>query len=312
MPAADREATKPSAPAADALNLWVLSRPKGDLPTPAQPVAPTPPSLDTRIASVSVAVVLGVGHGTDCAEHWAQQAVDALSASRDPRDVLSSVLDSARRWRWPDVMNTFSATMASSEGAFGGVQSAPPSVFNAALLRHALERHAVLGGPLAHWPPAGGELPVLVACTVNVEPNVAGPIGVLLRNRVGHYYAGVVHLDPLADAGVVSISAQYGVSLAVGASGGVLMSAGCNPPPLDRLAERVYASPDWVAATTKPQAPGGCNLGYALLTDARGWVAPPGVLAGAVVEAAPITPPPGPSPPDFAPDAGAAEPSVTP
>ena len=316
--APDRQATKPSASTADALNLWVLSRPKGDLPTAAEPEPASIASATVPDIPIAVVVVLGVGSAPLCAEHIAQQAVAALAAARAPLDVLASALDSARRWRWPDATSTLSATLKSSSSEFGGVQFAPPSAFDSALLLRALERRAVLGGPRSRWAAASSEpSSELAPCEPGVDPSVAGPVGVLLRNRAGHFFGGVVNVDPLADAGVVSIAAQYGVSLAVGKAGAVLMIGDCEPPPLDRGAERVYASPNWVLATAQLQTPGACRVGHALLSGERAWVAPASALASAVVEAAPAPPlvpgqAPVPAPPALAPDAGLAHPSEKP
>jgi hypothetical protein len=318
--APDRQTTKPSAPAADALNLWVLSRPKGDLPTAAEPEPPPRASAHVPDLPIAVVVVLGVGSAPLCAEHIAQQALNALTTARAPLHVLASALDGARRWRWPDARSSLSATLKSSAGEFGGVQFAPASAFNSKLLLRALERRAVLGGPRSRWSAASSEpSSELAPCEPGGDPSVAGPAGVLLRNGEGHFFGGVVNEDPLADAGVVSIGAQYGVSLAVGNAGAVLMIGDCEPPPLDRSAERVYASPNWVLATTQLQTPGACRLGHALLSAERAWVAPASALAAAVVDAAPAAPlVPGPSPvplpapPSVAPDAGLADPSEKP
>jgi hypothetical protein len=318
LSAPDRQATKPSAPAADALNLWVLSRPKGDLPTAAEPEPPPLAPAHVSDIPIAVVVVLGVGSDPLCAEHIAQQAVAALTTGRAPIDVLASALDSARRWRWPDARSTLSATLKSSAGEFGGVEFAPPSAFNGTLLLRALERRAVLGGPRSRWSAASSEpWSELASCEPGVDPSVAGPAGVLLRNREGHFFGGVVNEDPLADAGVVSIAAHYGVSLAVGNGGAVLTVGDCEPPPLDRGAERVYASPNWVLATTQLQTPGACRLGHALLSAQRAWLAPASALAAAVGDAAPAPPlvpdpSPVPAPPSLEPDAGRADPSEQP
>lgn len=314
----EREATKPSAPTADALNLWVLSRPTGDLPTAAEPESASVAPPDAPDPPFAVMVVLGVGTGPACAEHFARQAVGALSANRPPLDVLSSTLASAKRWRWPDAASTLSATLKGSAGEFGGVQFAPASAFGGSLLHHALERHTVLGGPGSRWPASPIEpSSELAPCGASADPSLAGPLGVLLRTREGHFFGGVVNVDPAADAGVVSIAAQYGVSLAVGTAGAVLMIGDCDPPPLERIAERVYASNNWVLTSAQLQTPGACRLGHALLTAERAWVAPANALAWAVIEAAPSAapaprPPSVPAPPALAPDAGLAEPRVAP
>ena len=318
--APEREATKPSAPAADALNLWVLSRPQGDLPTAAEPTPAAPAPAEAPKAPITAAVVLGLGAAPACAEAIARRAVDSLSAERAPLDVLSSALESARRWRWPDATRTLSATVKSSTGAFGGVQSAPAPAFGVALLRQSLERRAVLGGPGSRWRAAPSEPAAEPPCEPIPDTGLAGPVGVLLRNRDGAFFGGIVQLDPLADAGVVSMAAQYGVSLAVGPAGAVLMAADCEPPPLERVAESVYASENWVLATAELPPPGACRHGHALLSRERAWLAPATGLAAAIVEAAP-SPPPAPAaapgfaspaspgaaltaPPEGAPDAG--------
>jgi hypothetical protein len=235
-------------------------------------------------------VVLGVGPGQACAEHLARQAVDALSG-RAPLEVLASALDSARRWRWPHAAGTASATIKSSSGAFGGVQSVPAALLSTELLAHALERRAVLGGPRATWPAPVSESGVGFApCSDAPDPNLDGPIGVLARSRDGAFFGGVLGLDPPADAGVVSIAAQYGVALAVGEAGSVLMSGDCDPPPLERSAERVYASPNWLLATAELQAPSDCRLGHALLGAERAWGTSGSSLAWAAAEAAAAPP----------------------
>lgn len=314
----DREATKPSAPTADALNLWVLSRPKGDLPTAAEPTPVSVAPADAPGAPFAALVVLGVGPGEACAEHFARQAVEALSAARPPLDVLSLTLASVRLWRWPKATSTLSATMKGSAGEFGGVQSAPVSAFGDVLLRQSIERHAVLGGQRPRWPAASSELPSeIAACEASASPSLAGPVGVLLRTAGGDFFGGVVNVDPPADAGVVSIAAQYGVSLAVGTRGGVLMIGDCDPPPLERIAERVYASDNWLLATGQLQTPGACRQGHALLSAERAWVAPENALAWAVIEAAssaaPVPSAPAvPALPALAPDAGLAHPIMAP
>jgi len=318
---AEREATKPSAPAADALNLWVLSRPQGDLPTAEAP-APSAAPAETPSAPIVVAAVLGVGPAPACAEAIARRAADSLASDRAPLEVLASALDSARRWRWPQATGTLSATLKSSTEAFGGVQSAPASAFGVSLLL-AVEQRAILGGPGSRWPRApSGTASEPPACEANIDASVTGPVGMLLRTRDGQFFGGILQTDPLPDAGVISIAAQYGVSLAVGVAGAVLMAADCEPPPLDRVAEAVYASRNWVLATADRTAPGACRLGYALLDRERAWVAPASGLAAAIVEAAAALPvsgaPRAPAPPleraapDVALDAGVRDGAVTP
>jgi hypothetical protein len=288
------------------------------LPTAAETEPASMASANVPDIPIAVVVVLGAGSAPLCAEHIARQAIAALAAARAPLEVLASALASARRWRWPDATSTLSATLKSSSSEFGGVQFAPPSAFDSTLLLRAVERRAVLGGPRSRWAAASSEpSSELAPCEPGVDPSVAGPVGVLLRNREGHFFGGVVNIDPLADAGVVSIAAQYGVSLAVGKAGAVLMVGDCEPPLLDRGAERVYASPNWALATAQLQTPGTCRVGHALLSRERAWVAPAGALASAVVEAAAVpplvpSPPPMLAPPVLAPDAGLADPSEKP
>lgn len=319
QPVPERE-TRPSAPATDALNLWVLSRPTGDLRSTTEPAPAYAEPAQARGPAPAVLVLLGVGPGQTCAKHLAQHAVDALS-SRAPQEVLASTLDAARSWRWPQASGSASATMKSSAGAFGGVQSAPASLLTTALLLQSLERGAVLGGPRAAWPAAGAAGPAPAPCSEAPDPGLAGPIGVLARTDDGTFLGGVLGMEPPADAGVVSIAAQYGVALAVGEAGAVLMSGDCEPPLLERSAERVYASPSWLVATADVQTPSNCRLGHALLTRERAWVASGDVLAWALAEAlpaqpAPAAPPPAPpltTPPlPAASDAGSAPPAVQP
>lgn len=309
-PALERDATKPSAPAADALNLWVLNRPKEELPSAAESPAPSPGLADVPRPAAAAVVVLGVGAAAPCAEQLARRTVDALAEGGAPLAVLAAALDGAWRWRWPEAPSTLSAIVKSSTGAFGGVQSAPAAAFGVALLTRAIERRGVLGGPRAPWPvEPGAPSPELGACDGGGDPSrLSGPVGVLLRDRAGDFFGGVVHLDPLPDAGVVSVVAQYGVSLAVGAAGGVLVASDCDPPPLGRVAEGVYASPNWVLATAELPSAGGCRLGHALIGAARAWLAPEGALGAAIADAGPTPPAPAIAPERAAP-APAAQPS---
>jgi hypothetical protein len=108
-------------------------------------------------------------------------------------------------------------------------------------------------------------------------------------------------LDPVADAGSVSVWAQYGVSLAVGRRGGVLLVGACSVPRPEIMAERVYASDNWALATTELATPDDCRAGHALLTEERAWVTE-GPLAWALAEPEPSAPaavplPTGPHPP---------------
>lgn len=100
------------------------------------------------------------------------------------------------------------------------------------------------------------------------------------------------------DAGVRSTVAQYGVSLAVGAAGGVLLLGNCAAPPAESLAQHVYASEDWAAASGQPTG-NECSSAHVLLTRERAWVSRPIPIAWSTVEAPaePRSAPPAPAAP---------------
>jgi hypothetical protein len=278
------ERTATSGPTSDALNLWVLNRPKGELsPLTAERPEATPPQPAQARPKAAVLAVLGLGEAKPCALHLARLGADRLAADKDGLQTALALLDAAWRWRWPAPSSTLSALMRSTAGHFGGVQSAPASAFSAALLRVAVARHSLLGGPRQRWQVEPSPPVELGSCDSTPEPALEGTIGVLVRTETGEFYGGVVNLDPLADAGSVSALAQYGVSLAVGRLGAVLLVADCAVPRPERLAERIYSSNNWARATAELAAPNGCPGGYALMTEQRVWVAD-GPLAWAVVE----------------------------
>jgi hypothetical protein len=301
----ERGAGSAQRPAADALNLWVLNRPKGDLVPPAgddsERAAVEPPKP-------TVLVVLGVGEAPGCVQWYGRRAVDALAAGVTPLRVVASVLDSGRRWRWADAESTVSGMIRSSGGAFGGVQTASPASFSTRLLEAATERHVLIDGrnprvsssfSLARRGPE--HPPSIPPCDVASAGPLGGPLGVLVRTASGEFFGGVVSLDPPADAGVLSIMTEYGVALSVGPKGGVLMISDCPELPPARVAERVYASPNWASSTAEPNERGRCGSGHALVTAERAWVTTGSPLAWAVAEvepapppiAAPVAPPPG-------------------
>lgn len=319
-PLDDREAVAAQRPAADALNLWVLNRPKGEL---------VPHGVDgsERAAGAeraaeqpkpTVLVVLGVGEASACSEWYGRRSIEALAAGTAPLRVVASVLDSGRRWRWADAEDTLSGMVRSSTGAFGGVQAASPASFSAWALEAASERHVLIDGRnpraisgLSRARRAPEALTTAPPCDVASAPPLSGPLGILVRTANGDFFGGVVSLDLPADAGVVSVIAEYGVALAVGPRGGVLMVSDCPMMPPDRVAERVYASANWASATAQPHEPGRCGMGHALLTAERAWVTTGSPLSWAVAVMEAMPTPAAPVAPDGAADAGAHGPGAT-
>ncbi len=317
-PLDDREAVASQRPAADALNLWVLNRPKGDLVP--QGVEGSERAVVERVEhpKPTVLVVLGVGAAPACSEWYAGRAIEALAEGVAPLRVVATVLDSGRRWRWAEAEGTVSGMVRSSAGAFGGVQAASPSSFSAGALEAASERHVLIDGrnprvmsSLSRARRATEPEASLVPCDVASAPALGGPLGVLIRTASGDFFGGVVSLDLPADAGVVSVIAEYGVALAVGPRGGVLMVSDCALLSPDRVAERVYASQNWASSTAQPNEPGRCGIGHALLTAERAWVTTGSPLSWSVakMEAAPAQAPP--LAPASAADAGASGPGST-
>jgi hypothetical protein len=293
-PSDDREAVAAQQPAADALNLWVLSRPKDELvPQGAEAATRAPVERAAEQPKPTVLVVLGVGEAQACAAWYGRRSVDALAEGVAPLRVVASVLESARRWRWADAESTVSGMVRSSEGAFGGVQAAPPASFTAGVLEAAAERHVLIDGrnpratsSLSLVGRGSGPIPSIPPCAVASAPALGGPLGVLIRTARGEFFGGVISLDLPVDAGVVSMMTEYGVALSVGPRGGVLMVSDCPLLPPDRVAERVYASPNWVSSTAEPNELGSCGTGHALLTAERAWVTTGSPLSWAAAEMA--------------------------
>lgn len=311
----DRAAAPAQRPAADALNLWVLNRPKGDL---------VPQGVDdserapVEPPKATVLVVLGVGEAPACVRWYGRRAVDALAAGVAPLRVVASVLDSGRRWRWADAESTVSGMIRSSGGAFGGVQAASPASFSAQVLEAATERHVLIDGRNPRVSSSfslarrGAEHPPSIPpCDVASAGPLGGPLGVLVRTASGEFFGGVISLDPPADAGVLSVMTEYGVALSVGSKGGVLMISDCPELAPARVAERVYASPNWASSTAEPNEPGRCGSGHGLLTPERAWVTTGSPLAWAVAEVEPAPPTAGPVAPRAGADAGASGPGST-
>jgi hypothetical protein len=179
----------------------------------------------------------------------------------------------------------------SSGGAFGGVQGASPVSFSAWMLEAAAERHVLIDGRnpgsiSSFSRTRRGSEPVrsIPPCAVASAPALGGPLGILVRTARGEFFGGVISHDLPADAGIVSMMTEYGVALSVGPRGGVLMVSDCALLPPDRVAERVYASPNWVSSTAEPNEPGSCGTGHALLTVDRAWVTTGSPLSWAAVE----------------------------
>jgi hypothetical protein len=301
-PRDERESVAGQRPPADALNLWVLSRPKGELVPYGVEGSEQPIERTADQPKPTVLVVLGVGEAPACAQWYGQRAIDALAAGIAPLRVVASVLDSGRRWRWGDTASTVSGMIRSSEGAFGGAQAAKSESFSAWVLEAAAARHVLIDGrnlrAVSSAPPgrSSEHLASIPPCAVATAPALSGPLGILIRTAGGEFFGGVIGRDLAADAGVVSVMTEYGVALSVGPKGGVLMISDCSLLPPDRVAERIYASPNWASSTAEPNEPGSCGIGHALLTAERAWVTTGSPLSwaasdmeGVPARAAPVT-----------------------
>lgn len=275
-----------STPASEALNLWVLNRPKGDLVPQSAPVPSEPASPETRPKAI-VVVVLGFGPPEPCAEQLARDALGAVAAGADPLQVTAGLLEGVLRTRWPRAEGSFSAILRGSDGRFGGIQRASAAALSADSLIVSLSRQVLIDGTRLRPPALAAELgkpSVLPPCTARAPGLLEGAPGVLVRTGAGFIWGGTVSPDLPADAGVLSIFAQYGVSVAVGRAGGVLLITDCSPPPAAHIAERVYASSDWVAAAAGSERGDACRVGHALLTSERAWVQSSSPLAWAALE----------------------------
>jgi hypothetical protein len=279
----------------DALNLWVLNRPEGDLPPHTGERAETAAASARAVErpKATVLVVLGLGDsGADCAEQLAQREATRLAAGGEPLGIVTRSIESLRRARWANAPGELSAVVKGPHGVFGGVDRVPAVALGAALGR-AIERRAVLDGQHPRWGGVGSPLapatPPPGACDLS-GPQLAGPGGVLIRTAAGEFFGGIVNRGLPADAGVVAPGAQYGVSLAVGSAGAVLLASDCAMPPDERFAARVYASQSWARATADVSPLEGCHAANAVVTRARAWAAPDGDLAWSAAEAEPEPP----------------------
>lgn len=314
-PAARRDSDEGlNASASDALNLWVLNRPKDDLaPLTSERVESVSDPRAVEQPRATVLVALGLGEwGADCAEQLAIREVAALRAGTDPLLVVTRVIDTARQIRWASGSGELSAIVKGPRAVLGGVEKVPHRALEASL-RRALERRAVLDGQHPRWREVAAEprpaARLLAACESATAVELAGPSGVLVRTTAGQFFGGVVGLVPPADAGVVSLAAQYGVSLAVGAAGAVLLASDCPVPPDERFAARVYASQSWTQAAASIAPTSDCRAANALATRTRAWATAGGDLVWSAAEANPApparsvsaadagAPPPEPSPP---------------
>jgi hypothetical protein len=79
----------------------------------------------------------------------------------------------------------------------------------------------------------------------------------------------------------------------------------------DRVAERVYASPNWASSTADPNEPGRCGTGHALLTVSRAWATTGSPLSWASAEPQAPLPLAAPAAPVAGADAGASAPAPT-
>lgn len=271
-------ATDPSQaqpPPAEALSLWVLNRPATELVArgPEQPEMPAGEVVSTPRASALVALGLGPPHV--CAELFARRALRYASNSVDPLQAVMAVLEDVRRWRWPDAA-TLNATVKASDGRFGAIQSVPAGLFSSSLLAAAIQRGAVLDGQNARWhehglAPLEGPLDAHGAdarCESVPGAELHGPAGILLQTEGDKYFGGLLDLESPADAGVISVVSQYGVSVAVGPSGGVLLLSDCMTLPHEALAATVYAGLAEGAPAPGQGAGEPCQRSHAVLS---GW-----------------------------------------
>lgn len=276
-------------PPAEALSLWVLNRPetelvaKGPAPSaaPAAEGVPHPPSV--------ALVVLGLGPSHACAERYARRALQYATVAADPLRGVAELLDELRRWRWPAATG-LDAALKSSDGRFGGVQAAPASAFSVTLLEEASRRGAVLDGRSSRWSegvhvsaPLEGPLSAEAmdsGCDSPPGEALRGPAGVLLRTANEKYFGGLVQLEGPADAGVVSGVTQYGVTLATGPAGGVMLLTDCSALPPAVLAADVYARLPR-EEPLMPMADASCQVNHALITRHGPRVTGTGPLAWA-------------------------------
>ncbi|MEO8178767.1 MAG: hypothetical protein ABI895_08040 [Deltaproteobacteria bacterium] len=270
---------EPAAPApAQALSLWVLNRSNTDLV--ARDIDRTSNLTPIPEGALTAAlVVLGFGPPQLCADHFARRALTLSVDGGSPIETAARLLDEIRRWRWPDGSGSFAGALKGADGSFGAIQSAPAEAFSSQLLLSAVRRHGVIDGRSSRWRADAGTLPTqasqeelaLPRCEHSAMGRLRGAAGVLLLSGTGQVFAGLIERETPADAGMMSLVAQYGVSLAAGKAGGVAMISDCPTLPDDAIAASVLASLAPEGAAPLSLAVGGCPLAHAILTsrDAR-------------------------------------------
>lgn len=274
------------------MSLWVLSRSENDLQ--GQPAASSergdrPQPAATSTTTALALVVLGIGGERDCARVFAERALGDALQSHSPVEALSRLLDELRRFRWATSRENLQAALRGSDGSFGAVQSAPALTFSADALVAAVRSHGVIDGQSARFAgllgPSGrraeldGGAPI-AECEPSDAHGLRGPAAALLRSSSGLFFGGLIEVAGPNDAGLVPAITQYGVSLAMGESGGVVLVSDCPGVPDAAFAERAYAQLGRAPVT--PAAPsGGCQLGHALITRDDAWIASTASLAWA-------------------------------
>jgi len=274
-PAADPPAPPPPA---QALSLWVLNRSNTDLVAPDIDRSAEPASTSGGTPA-SALVVLGFGPPQVCAEHVARRALTLLADGRSPVETIAQLLDEIRRRRWPEDSSSFAVALRGANGSFGAVQSAPAQAFSPQLLLSAVSQHAVIDGRSSRWQKdipaaslsASREESALTGCDDPSMKQLRGAVGVLLLEATGEIFAGVLERELPTDAGVMSLAAQYGVSLAVNKAGGVMLIGDCPTLPDEAIAARLLASLKEGAGEAPGPAVGACPQAHAILTpgDAR-------------------------------------------
>ena len=307
----------PATPAPEALSLWVLNRPQTDLvaPNPEASEGPAPEAVSPKpeSSSVSALVVLGLGAPHACAEVFARRALRQVKEERGPLYVVTALLDELRRWRWPEPMGELHATARASDGSFGAVHAAAPTAFSPGMLDAALERHAVIDGRSKRWakssplpevgPPSAQDAPV-AGCESAAGTALHGPTGILLRTA-GHVYGGLISVVGQNDAGLMRSVTQYGVSVAVGSMGGVLLIDDCPKLPNEAMAENVYARLGQDVSPTVLETHGGCAIAHAISSGRGARVMGASPLAWAMALDDDVAPPPPMVAPGMPRDAGA-------
>ncbi len=307
--AGSEEPSSAASPSPESLSLWVLNRPTNDLkaqaPQAPGPGSEPPPEAPRVVSPARALVVLGLGTARPCATVFAERALGALLASDSPGQVVSSLLEELRRFRWPGTLGTLEAAQQGSDGSFGAVHAATPAAFTSALLDLARQRHGVLDGQSARFgaqavaPPTPPAAPA--GCDVREAEGLRGPAAVLVRSAAGQFHGGLIELTGPNDAGLVPSTTQYSVALAMGETEGVVLVSDCPAVPPAAWAEA--ARKQLAAGQPVATHPADCQLGHALMTRDDAWVSSTGALAWASAAASPTAPPP-PAPAER--DAGAA------